>query len=200
MRPFKRLSDGMLSPGTTWLMVLFVFFATILCSAQSVRAEDSSPSPYVNIYGFGSVGSDMETMSNAALGLGWLARAGIRMDWLGLFVECQRDHWVALETDIHFNKGVLNMGIGADVLLMDGRLKMSLAMGTSTLMFDAIFDKAGTTGFYIDFQPTVFRWPLWSKLVLEFSPFGAVLQVPAVAAPMLKRLAYRTSVGLEWQF
>ena len=176
------------------VVAAFVFLSQPLC------ASEKALNPYVNAVGFGAVGSDMETMSNQAVGLGWIIRGGIRQQWLGLFFECQRDYWLETDKDVEMNKGVMNFGVGADILILHERLKMSLSMGTSTLMFDAIFDDAGTTGFYVDFQPTVFRWPLSSKLTLEFSPFGATLMIPALAEPVLKRLEYRTSLGLEWQF
>ncbi|MBN2714218.1 MAG: hypothetical protein JXX14_00105 [Deltaproteobacteria bacterium] len=176
------------------------FFITVWwpCPAQST--ESTGNRFFVSAHALGAVGSDMETMSNSAVGVGWSVRGGLRQDWLGLFAECQRDFWLATDKDVEMTKGVINLGVGAEIMLFDERLKMSLAMGTSTLLFDAIFDEAGTTGMYVDFQPTVFRWRLTRRLVFELSPFGATLMIPAVAAPMLKRLEYRTTLGLEWQF
>ncbi|MBN2531126.1 MAG: hypothetical protein JXR76_32375 [Deltaproteobacteria bacterium] len=167
-----------------------------------VCAKDAADSHqwYVTLTGFGSSGSDMEAMSNNAVGVGGMVRAGVRMQRMGLFLEGQRDYWLATDLDVEMTKGVLNLGMGADILLMDERLKLSLTAGTSTLMFDTYFDKRGTTGIYFAFEPTVFRWALTGHLIVEFSPFGVIVMIPAVAEPMLKRLAFRTSLGMEWQF
>ncbi|MBN2341967.1 MAG: hypothetical protein JXX29_03095 [Deltaproteobacteria bacterium] len=184
----------------------YLFFISLvtICTISAVSAASVKNTQKTDVFftlnGFGSSGSDMEGMSNQAVGFGWVARGGVRMNRLGLFVEAQRDIWLATETDVKLVNGVFNLGIGAHVIWINGRLKSTISTGTSTLAFDTIFDTAGTTGIYLDVHPTVLRWPLAKRITLELSPFGATLLIPAVSDPMLKRLEYRTTLGVEVTF
>lgn len=184
-----------------------IFFFSTICtllgfSTPVLAATDNTQSTEVffSLHGFGSGGSDMEGMSNQAVGFGWIAQGGIRMNQLGLFFECQRDRWLATEQTVEIVNGVFNVGVGAHVLLFNERLKVSISSGTTTLVFDAIFDKAGTTGIYLDVHPTILRWPLSKRMVLELSPIGMSILVPAVREPILRRLEYRTTFGVEVTF
>lgn len=181
-------------------LVILTLFAIPLCThaaGEDHKNKDHKNDVFFQLSAFGSTASDIPSMSNNSAGFGWVAQAGYRMDNLGLFLECQRDLWTTSELTVKVVNGVLNLGFGANYLLFSNRVKVSASVGTSTLLFDAIFDAAGTTGFYVDIHPTTLRWPVSERIVLELSPFSFTLEVPVVTKPVLKRLEYRTSFGLE---
>lgn len=182
------------------LTVLGLCIFSLIPSRTLALNSDTRQTVFFDLSAFGSAASDMESMSNNAVGFGWAARGGWRMKNIGLFLECQRDRWLSAEQTIDVVNGVINLGVGADYQILSGRVKMTISAGTSTLLFDTILDPAGTTGIYVDFHPTILRWPLTDRITLELSPLSATLLVPVLKEPMLKRLEYRTSMGIEVTF
>ena len=57
------------------------------------------------------------------------------------------------ELDDRTKGGALNLGIGAAITYGGGSVRTSATVGTSTLLFDTVFDEAGRTGFFADIRP-----------------------------------------------
>lgn len=146
---------------------------------------------------FGSLLNDAVGGSNLAISAGYGGRAGWRHGALGFFGEIGCDRWLATEIDAGFVPGVLDAGIGAEVLFARGRLRVSVAGGASTLLFDTAFHAAGTTGLYLDFRPASLRFPLWSGLAVELSPLGFAVVAPVMGDPGIRRIEYRSTLALE---
>lgn len=145
----------------------------------------------------GSLGTDVPGNSDLAAGTGWTLEAGIRRGPVELFAIVDRDNWMEFEYEVRLNTGVFNAGVGASVLLFDNRVAISVSLGTSTLLFNAIFDKAGQTGIFVDIRPATLRWPITRRMHLVFAPVSFFLMMPVLHDPVLKRLEYRTSIGFE---
>ncbi len=187
------------------------FLVALLATGGTVRAGTSATPDReglrLALSAFGSLAGDLPRRSNNAAGFGFSLRVGWRGvigapdgPAMGVFGECSRDRWVAAETQLKVVSGVFNAGMGAELLLFGDRVRMALSAGTSTLLFDAAFHSAGSTGFYVDIQPASLRWPIGRRAVLELLPIGAVVLVPGTGNPLLRRLEYRTAIGFEVPF
>jgi hypothetical protein len=146
---------------------------------------------------FGSLLNDVVGGSNLTISAGYGGRAGWRHGALGFFGEISCDRWLSTEIDAGFVPGVLDAGIGAEVLFARGRLRVSVAGGASTLLFDTAFDEEGETGLYLDFRPASIRFPLWRGLVVELSPLGFAVVAPVMGDPGIRRIEYRSTLALE---
>lgn len=172
----------------------------MLLSAPGAAKEEILPEDqyiYLHWSGFVSLLSDMPEYSNNSVGLGWSGLVGWRHGNWGLFFQVDRDNWMASDLEVEWVPGVLNLGAGADMLLFSERVKISLAAGTSTLMFDTIFDSAGTTGIFVEMKPASLRWPIGERFVFEITPITCTVLVPVLHEPRLVRLEYRSLFGFE---
>lgn len=132
-------------------------------------------------------------------GFGYTFRGGLRWDNLGVFLEAGQSAWVATSTRFDVEPGVLNIGVGGEFLFIDRRLKMSAAIGTSTLLFDAVFDQAGSSGLFVAIRPISIRWPLFDDTqAIELTPISAVFMKPGFSTPSPEKFEYQTV--LTWEF
>jgi len=142
--------------------------------------------------------SDAPDRRGLSPGFGYAGRAGLRwQDW-GAFVEAGQSAWVATATSNDLVVGVFNFGVGGEHLLVDERIRMSAAVGSSTLLSDVAFDEAGSTGWFIALRPISVRWPLFESHTLELTPISAVLMQPDFSSPTLQKIEYQTM--LTWEF
>lgn len=132
-------------------------------------------------------------------GFGYTFRGGLRWGDLGAFVEAGQSAWVATSTRLEVEAGVLNIGLGGEFLFIDQRLRMSAAVGTSTLLFDAAFDEAGSTGLFVAIRPISIRWPIFDDTqAIELTPLSAVFMKPGFSTPSPEKFEYQTV--LTWEF
>jgi hypothetical protein len=175
--------------------------AAAITAPRSASARDvvhqKGVSGYAQLEAFGSLLNDAVGGSNITASAGYCGRAGWRRGMIGFFAEFSRDHWLMTEVGTELKQGVLGLGVGAEMLFADGRLRTSAAGGSSTLLFDTAFHDKGTTGFYIDLRPVSLRFHPASWLVVEVTPIGFTLESPANGELAIRRIEYRTTFTLE---
>jgi hypothetical protein len=182
----------------------FPLLFTLLFSLPAVSRDKTvnDYSYYIGFSAFGSLFSDMDTMSNNAVGYGETITAGARVKNLGSYLKISTDRWLSAETSMEIKKGVLNFAFGFETLLFENRIRMSIEMGTSTLRFNTAFDEKGSTGIYAGFNPGALRWypGKKKKFVIELTPFMLAVQKPVLKQPVILRVEYRTVFGIEVPF
>ena len=175
--------------------------AAAVASPRAASARDVAlaldRSAYLQLEGFGSALNDGVGGSNLTPSVGYAGRAGWRHGEFGFFAEFSRDHWVTTEVGMELTQGVLGLGTGAEMLFAKRRLRVSVAGGSSTLLFDTAFHDKGTTGFYIELRPASLRFRPAPWLVVEITPIGFTLVSPAVGELAIRRIEYRTTLTLE---
>ena len=170
--------------------------APVGASARDVALKDGQ-SVYLQLEAFGSVLNDAVGGSNITISAGYGGRAGWRRGMIGFYAEFSRDHWLLTEVETELEQGVLDLGVGAEMLFAKRRLRVSAAGGSSTLLFDTAFHDKGTTGFYIDLRPASLRFFPLPWLVVELTPIGFTLVSPTTGELAIRRIEYRTTLTLE---
>ncbi len=180
--------------------VLPVLLALICHSTRGVAHDVTVPPDhtlYIQIEQFAAFFNDDAENSNIAGGFGYAGRLGWRNKKWGVFAQFERDFWMISEVDLDLVNGVLNFAAGAERLSFKDRVRSSIAFGTSTLMFDTVFDEAGTTGLFLDLRPISLRWPVSRKVTLEVSPISVTLLAPVLGNPGIRKIEYRTVLTVE---
>jgi hypothetical protein len=132
---------------------------------------------------------------NATLGYG--LRGGYRFGRWGLLGQVERNYWLPTELSHDLVGGALNIGVGAEWLAFDGRVRLSATAGPSILWFDATFDHKGTTGLFADLRPAGLRWRPTRRLCVAFDPLSLAIVAPVLGSPGIVQLEYRTLLGVE---
>jgi hypothetical protein len=135
---------------------------------------------------------------NGAFGYGF--KGGYRYRGLGAFVFLEQDMWVASELDMNVVNGVLNYGLGLDLIHGAGYVRTSLAFGLSTLTFDTQLDKAGTTGLFVDLHPVGLRFAIHDRFIIGLDPLTFTLVAPQLSGIPLVKIEYRTTLYAEARF
>ena len=152
---------------------------------------------FAGVEGHGSLLSDAPERSfiNATVGYG--LRAGYRLGRLGLVAEVERNYWLPTELSHALVPGALNIGVGAEWLAFDGRVRLSATAGPSILWYDATFDSKGTTGLFVDLRPAGLRWRPSRFVAVAFDPLSLAIVAPVLGSPGILQLEYRTLLGAE---
>lgn len=129
--------------------------------------------------------------------LGYGARLGHRWERWGVFGQLTHNLWVPNREGWTVKPGVLNAGVGVERLFFDRRVRVSLAAGTSTLLFETVLDDAGTTGFFIDARPMGLRWKVYDRLWIEWDPITFSLSEPVIEEPTLDQTEFKTVFAVE---
>ena len=145
-----------------------------------------------------SVLSDAPDRSTLANTYGWGLRGGYTWgSWMGL-LHLEQNRWLSTELDDRTKRGTLNAGVGGAYIYANGFIRTSLVMGTSTLLFDTVFDSSGKTGLFFDLRPIEFHWFPTSWLSLNLTPFSFTFVAPVLETPSIRMVLYRTVFGLEF--
>jgi len=156
---------------------------------------------HLQVETFVALFNDAAEYSNIAGGFGYGGRAGwrreARRNAFGLFVQFERSYWLSSEIDLDVVPGVLDFGAGAEYLSFKGRMRSSLAAGSSTLVFDTPFHERGRTGYFIDLRPACLRWSPLGWLVVELCVINFTLLAPVVDRVSINKIEYRTILTLE---
>lgn len=176
-----------------------LFMAVFSCFliVGSAHAEDPKDSSrFFQAEAGISVLTDSPRSSNLATSLSTGGRIGIRIDRWDVFLQVINSRWITSETEVEITPGVMVFALGSGYTYLGGHARSSLAIGTSTLLFDTVFHNIGQTGFALDLRPLGWRWN-WDVLALEFHPLHLNLAVPAFGPNALVRLKYQTSLVFE---
>ena len=134
------------------------------------------------------------------LGLSMSAPAGAlgvgygRGDW---FVRGEWNPWLSLSQDRPIQPGALNLAVGRQWSLAQGRFRSAVALGFSTLFFDTVLHQRGRTGLSLQWTPLSWRIPVGAS-VLRVEPMSLHLAMPILTGIPLLVPQYRHSVGFEW--
>jgi hypothetical protein len=178
-----------------------VVAAALALATGRARAEEALTyrpgGAFAEVEGHASLLSDAPERSfiNATMGYG--VRAGYRWQRWGLVGQVERNYWLPTELSHALVAGALNIGVGAEWFVVDGRVRLSAVAGPSILWFDATFDGKGTTGLFADLRPAGLRWRLGRALAVSFDPLSLAVVAPVLSSPGIVQLEYRTLLGLE---
>ncbi|MCU0661266.1 MAG: hypothetical protein MUC50_02955 [Myxococcota bacterium] len=124
-----------------------------------------------------SAGSDRTADPSFGYGL----EASLRFRSLGLVAEVGQHLWPSLEVDWDVAPGVLYAALGGEFLYSGGRLRSSLAVGASILLYDTGFgDGPGSTGPFIHLVPIAVRVPFGHYLTGEIRPLSWIWAAPVL--------------------
>ncbi len=188
--------------------VLFGILATVLVfSGVGVRAQEAREEAreegeiFVKTELHSSLFTDAPDRSVFAASRGGGLEVGYRPShrW-GVFLHVEQNRWLASEVEQELTQGVLNIALGSGFRLFEDRVRVSVAAGTSTLLFDTFLDEAGSTGLYVDVRPGSFRWHPLEWLTLELQPLSYALMMPVMDRPRVVVFEYRGAFSAEWRF
>lgn len=143
-----------------------------------------------------SVLSDTPDRSVLASTYGWGLRGSYAWDSWAALLHVEQSLWLSTELTDRTTPGALNVGIGGAYLYGDG-FRSSLALGTSTLLFDTLFDEQGTTGLFLDLRPIELCWRPQEWLALNLTPLSFTFISPVLESPSIRMVLYRTVFGAE---
>ncbi len=192
----RRRRPGRRRRGTATLVALAIGLATPPAAAEEASTYRLHAF-FAGVEAHGSLLSDAPERSfiNATMGYG--LRAGYRLGRWGLVAQVERNYWLPTELSHAVVPGALNIGIGAELLAVDGRVRLSATAGPSILWFDATFDGKGTTGLFVDLRPAGLRWRPSRFVAVAFDPLSLAIVAPVLGSPGILQLEYRTLLGAE---
>lgn len=132
----------------------------------------------------------------SAFGYGFMASYRWKSAWsVGLRLE--HDLWVRYELGHGIDAGAISAGVAVSRLWIRDRIRTSLMLGPSFLLFDTGLDDAGSVGFYGEARPlgVVFNFP---RMSLSLEPFTISLVAPVLRQIPLIRVAYRSVIQMEF--
>lgn len=139
------------------------------------------------------------TQTAVGLDVGWSGRFGLSFydDYLRGFLHVSQSMWMRSEYEGDLVPGALNVAVGIATVLFRGGIRSSIAFGTSTLLYDEIFDKAGSTGWFVEVRPGGLRWS-FGDWAIVLDPLTFAVMAPEPRGPMpLRRSEFATRLGLE---
>jgi hypothetical protein len=93
-----------------------------------------------------------------------------------------------------------NLGLGVRIDYAAGRLRSSLAAGSSLLLVPTDVDDAPSVGAFFDIRPLAVSWPLGPDSRVGLAPLSLVVAMPVLSGIPLICLQYRTTLFLERGF
>ena len=192
----RRRRPGRRRRGTATTLALAIGLATSPTAAEEALTYRRDAF-FAGVEGHGSLLSDAPERSfiNATMGYG--IRAGYRLGRLGLVAEVERNYWLPTELSHALVPGALNIGVGAEWLAFDGRVRLSATAGPAILWYDATFNSKGATGLFVDRRPAGLRWRPGRFVAVAFDPLSLAIVAPVLGSPGILQLEYRTLLGAE---
>ena len=125
---------------------------------------------------------------------------GLRFGNLGVLAKAEWNPWFSVQDPGKLKRGVLNVGLGADIVYFEDRVRSGFFAGASTLLFDTPLDEMGETGFFIELNLATLRWEIKDDVWMSVTPATLHVAIPVTGGIPLVVLAYRHSVNLEFVF
>ena len=184
-----------------WSVPILCLFSLL---ARSAWAEAPTEPPvhgwYAQAEAHGSFFSDVGDRSVIQNTFGYGVQGGYRWDDWGAFARMEHNIWLASEFSRDLNRGAFNIGVGVEHLYFSRRMRASLALGPSVLLFNTEIDNAGTTGFFVDLRPAALRWEVADGFVIQWDPITLTIVAPVLSGIPLVMLEYRTALAVEFDF
>lgn len=99
---------------------------------------------------------------------------------------------------------MLELAAFAEALFFDDYVRVGLALGTSTLMFDTLLHDRGRTGLFVEARPIGLRFPVYDHLWIVLDPLTGAVTMPAIEPderlPTLRKVQRRTVLAVEGSF
>ncbi len=180
------------------------FFASALFSAPAQAEQPLEDGPPEHDFFFEldaglSWIAPNSTQTAVGFNMGWGGRFGLSFykDYLRGFVHVSQSMWLRSEYESDLTPGALNVALGIGTVLFRGGIRSSIAVGTSTLLYDELFDDAGSTGWFLEVRPAGLRWS-FGNWAIVLDPLTFALMAPQPRRPMpLRRSEFATRLGLE---
>jgi hypothetical protein len=148
----------------------------------------------------GSLLSDAADKSLLQGTFGYGFRGGWRWSGWGAFLHVEQNLWLSTELENEVVYGVINVGVGGEYTYANGFVRTSVTAGPSILAFDTVLDKAGTTGFFLDFRPVGLRWTVHERIVLGVDPLTFTIVAPVLSGIPLVNVEFRAAFYMETDF
>lgn len=177
-----------------------------LATPRPATAQSPTDPPRLSIAleGHAAALDDRVDAAILAPAFGYGVRVGWRIDRWRVGLHVDRDHWVSVEYGTQVDAGVLDIAAFGEALFFDDYVRVGLAIGTSTLMFDTLLHDSGTTGLFVEARPIGLRFPLYDHLWLVLDPLTGTVVMPAIEPddrlPTLRKVQHRTLLALEGCF
>lgn len=173
-----------------------------LAAPRPAAAEP--PRLAVAIEGHGAALDDRVDSAILAPAFGYGVRAAWRVGRWRFGLHVDRDHWLSVEYGARVDAGVLDVALFGEALFFDDYVRVGLALGTSTLMFDSGLHDRGETGVFSELRPLGLRFPIHDALWVVLDPLTAAVVMPAIEPddrlPSLRKVQRRTVLGIEGCF
>jgi len=170
---------------------------------RPVTVRDRTPDgAFAALEGHLSFFTDEKERSIVANTFGYALRLGYRWGghgwgaW-GVFLHIEHNLWLAFEYETSVENGVVNLGVGAEIVYAHGLVRSSVALGPSILAFDTLIDERGEVGVFLDARPLGLRWAFGDHLALGLDPIGVALVAPVLSGIPLVQVEYRTLLYVE---
>lgn len=188
-----------------WFLI-FVGFGAVYVPQNAIAQEHFPETAVLGAQAHGAFLTDAPRESIFDISYGPALRGGYRFpggkytQWgvLGFF---ERDVWVVSEYELRADPGVLNFGVGIELLYFEF-VRSALLFGPSILVFDTALHDAGAVGIFTELKPLGAQFYFWNRWGLTFDPLSVAWVNPTPEggqAPSVGHLQYRTSVGIEWR-
>ena len=163
-------------------------------------AYAEAPRAFASVEGHGSLLNDTPNAALLDVTFGYSVRGGYRWGRWRATLHVEQNAWLSTEYGTSLNAGAFNLGVGAEALLFDDRVRVGFVVGPSVLLYDTPLDKSGTTGVFSDLRPMGFRYAITDHIVVTFDPITFSVVAPVTSDPPLRKLERRTYVGAEFGF
>lgn len=163
---------------------------------RAKRLLSAAPRGY--LFGAEFYVSDVADRALLASGFGYALTAQYRWkrSWV-LGVRVEHDVWTRFELGHGVDPGAISAALVASRLGLSDRVRTSLMLGPSFLLFNTGLDDAGSVGLYAEARPlgVLFHF---KHLSLALEPFTLALVAPVLRQIPLVRVSYRSVVQLEF--
>lgn len=178
--------------------------AVISLVAHTPEAAADPPRLSVALEGHATALDDRVDSAILAPAFSYGVRVGWRVDRWRFGLHVDRDYWVSVEYGTQVDAGVLEVAAFAEALFFDDYVRVGLAIGSSTLMFDTLLHDSGRTGLFVEARPIGLRFPVYDHLWIVLDPLTGAVTMPAIEPddrlPTLRKVQRRTVLAVEGSF
>lgn len=159
--------------------------------------EAPSQGPIVAFEAHLSLLSDVADRSLLASAFGYALTVSRRLPsgWL-VGARVEHDLWSTFELEGGIDLGALSIAAIVGKLHLDGRVRTSLAIGPSVLLFDTGLDRRGNVGLYFELRPLGIRWSR-PRATVVLDPLTFAVVAPVLTNIPLVQIQYRTALQIE---
>ncbi|MCU0661267.1 MAG: hypothetical protein MUC50_02960 [Myxococcota bacterium] len=134
----------------------------------------------------------------ASLSASYGGRFGFRLPRpVDFFLVVEHNLWLGSDLAHSGIPHVLNWGGGMGAILRHAKVRSSVAVGGSTMLFDTVNGHIGDTGLFVDVRPLALRFRAGARSVVEIVFLSFQASIPKIEGIPLIHLEFRTALTLE---